>query len=100
MRGRYLTYGSDPNEGMTAFGDGVSSVWRAEKTWTCRVLRLRRTSIRLDQCIGEETGGNLVFGDDEFIISQCHSIGFNETLRPPCSPGRATLMASRWSLYR
>jgi len=45
--------------------------------------RLRRTSIHLDQCVGEDIDGNLVFGDGGHIMSQCHSIGFNDTAEGP-----------------
>ena len=45
--------------------------------------RFRRTSIYLDQCIGEDSLGNLVFGNDSPISSHCHSIGFNDTADGP-----------------
>ncbi|WP_295544201.1 CVNH domain-containing protein [uncultured Thiohalocapsa sp.] len=43
---------------------------------------MRRTSIDLDQCVGEDANGNLVFGDQN-VSSQCHSIGFNQTKQGP-----------------
>ncbi|KAA6184394.1 hypothetical protein F2Q65_12510 [Thiohalocapsa marina] len=42
------------------------------------ISMMRRTSIDLDQCVGEDPDGNLVFGGRDFS-SQCHSIGFNQT---------------------
>jgi len=46
------------------------------------MFMMRRTSIDLDQCVGEDADGNLVFGGREFS-SKCHSIGFNQTKRGP-----------------
>ena len=43
---------------------------------------MRRTSIDLDQCVGEDADGSLVFGDRN-VSSQCYLIGFNDTPSGP-----------------
>ena len=44
---------------------------------------MRRTSIYLEHCIGEDAFGNLEFSDEGHFTSQCHSIGFNDTRQGP-----------------
>ena len=63
--------------------DSVIRPGRQENPDLIPIGRFRRTSIHLDQCIGEDPDGNLVFGDGGHIISQCHSIGFNDTAEGP-----------------
>ena len=63
--------------------DSVIRPARQEAPDLLPIGRLRRTSIHLEQCIGEDADGNLVFGDGGHIMSQCHSIGFNDTAEGP-----------------
>ncbi|GEM_PF-1449714 len=63
--------------------DSVIRPGRRENPDLLPIGRLRRTSIHLEQCVGEDADGNLVFGDDGHIMSQCHSIGFNDTAEGP-----------------
>jgi len=63
--------------------DSVIFRRRRENPDLLPIGRLRRTSIHLEQCVGEDADGNLVFGDGGHIMSQCHSIGFNDTAEGP-----------------
>ena len=63
--------------------DSVIRPARHEDPDLLPIGRMRRTSTHLDQCIGEDADGNLVFGDGGHIMSQCHSIGFNDTAEGP-----------------
>lgn len=55
--------------------------YRTAESYPIRAMR--RTSIHLDQCVGEDAFGNLVFGEGGDVTSRCHSIGFNDTRQGP-----------------
>ncbi len=55
--------------------------YRTAESYPIRAMR--RTSIYLDDCVGEDAFGNLVFGEGADVASRCHSIGFNDTRQGP-----------------